>query len=275
MRLIEKLQRKFGRYAVPNLTLGLVLGQVMVYVVSRLSPQGEQLALNIQLVPSLVLQGEVWRLFTFVVNGPGRESMLLFVFFYFYMFYMMGTALEQTWGAFRYNLFLLIGYAATVGVSMVAAMFVPMNVPVSNMFLQGTVFLAFAYLFPNFTIMAFLIIPIKIKWLGMLLWLSYLMSFVNGPGLVRIMVAASVANFFVFFGRDIRMRLKAGQRRTADRTRKVKMAKKPRHCCTTCGVTNKSDPSMNFRYCSKCEGSLCYCEAHLGNHEHVVKDPSE
>ncbi len=85
----------------------------------------------------------------------------MFAFFFWYLFYLMGTALERSWGTFRYNVFLLIGYVDTVGVA-----FIVPDVPANNAFLQGSVFLAFAYLFPDFVMYIFFILPVKIKWLG-------------------------------------------------------------------------------------------------------------
>ena len=274
MKLLDRLERKFGRYAVPNVTIGLVLGQVLVYV-PTLTGQGNRLLGSLQFVPSLVLEGQVWRLFTFLLQPPLNVHPI-FMFFFWYIFYLMGTALERTWGVFRYNLFLLIGYVATVGVSLGTALLTPFDLPASNGFLQGTVFLAFAYLYPDFRLALFFILPIKIKWLALIQWIGYLYAFgtalVAGNTIVCLVVAASVVNFFVFFGKDLLWRVNAGRRRMADKARRGKMATQPRHRCTICGVTDKSDPGMSFRYCSKCEGSPCYCENHLRNHQHVAKD---
>ena len=96
---------------------------------------------------------------TFVGEPPTTN--LLFAFFFWYLFYLMGTVLESTWGAFRYNVYLLVGWAATVAVA-----FLQPNAPASISFLQASVFLAFAYLYPDFQILLFFILPVKVKWLA-------------------------------------------------------------------------------------------------------------
>ena len=126
-----------------------------------------------------VLDGEVWRLVSFVAQLP-TESLILAIFFW-YLFYLMGTTLEHTWGSFRYNVFLLIGYVATVAVA-----FVPPAEPASVAFLQGSVFLAFAWLYPDFQIMLFFILPVKIKWLALLAWIGYFLALVTGDWSTRL-----------------------------------------------------------------------------------------
>ena len=110
----------------------------------------------------------------------------------------MGNALEAYWGAFRYNIFLLLGYVLTVGLS-----FLQPDSVVSNEFLAGSVFLAFAYLNPEFEIMLFFILPLKIRWLALFAWAVYAVSFVMGGWPARLQIVAAVGNFFIFFGRDL------------------------------------------------------------------------
>jgi hypothetical protein len=259
--MLSKLERKFRRFGVPNVTLLLIVCQVLGYGVAQTKPRAVE---NIQLIPRLVLEGEVWRLFTFLVEPPMDN--LLFAFFFWYLFYLMGTALEQQWGAFRYNVFLLIGYLATV-----AAAFLVLEAPATNGFLQGAVFLAFAYLYPNFEIYLFFVLPVKIKWLAMLQWIIYFLLFATGGWDTRAMIAASVLNFFMFFGKDILERIKGGRRRMAWQAKTLVKEDKPFHRCLVCGVTDKTHPQMEFRYCSKCAGACGYCSEHIRSHEHVTE----
>lgn len=260
MALLDRLQRRFGRYAVPNVTLILIAGQVALYVVGLAQPQVLEKA---ALIPRQVLQGEVWRLVSFVFQPPPIHPIL--AFFFWYLFYLMGTALEHTWGTFRYNVYLLVGYVATVAVS-----FVTPDMPASVGFLQGSVFLAFAYLYPDFQIMLMFILPVKIKWLAMLTWIGYFFALAFGSMLIRLLVAASICNFVLFFGKDILVRIRSGHRRMVGQARQVAAKNKPRHQCTICGITNLTHPEMDFRYCSKCDGSPCYCQEHLRDHAHIV-----
>ena len=262
MKILGKLERRFGRYAVPHVTVSLIFCQVLVFIVHFTNPKIEILN-KVALIPNSVLQGEVWRLVSFLFQPPLTHPIL--AFFFWYLFYLMGTALEHTWGTFRYNVYLLIGYLATVGVSLIT----PAEAA-SVGFLQGSVFLAFAYLYPNFTIMLFFLLPVKIKWLALLTWIGYGWVLLFAPPSAKLLVAASICNFVLFFGGDIWLRVKSGRRRMKDQAERIKARDKPRHRCRICGLTEKMDPKMSFRYCSKCEGSCCYCSEHLRNHEHVV-----
>jgi hypothetical protein len=259
--MLSKLERKFGRFAVPNVTVALIVCQVLVYFLAEANPQA---VANLLLVPHLVLQGEAWRLFTFLAVPPGMN--LLFAFFFWYLFYLMGTTLEHQWGVFRYNLFLLIGYLATV-----AAAFLTPGAPAANGFLQGSVFLAFAYLYPDFVLQLFFILPVKIKWLALLQWAGYALLFVKGDWSTRAMIGASVLNFFVFFGREIFQQIKGRRRRMAWQAKVEPSKEKPFHVCRVCGITDKTHPQMEFRYCSKCVGACGYCTEHIRNHEHVTQ----
>jgi hypothetical protein len=138
--------------------------------------------------------------------------------------------------------------------------------------LQGSVFLAFAYLFPNFEILLFFILPVKVKWLGLIQWISYGYLLIFGDWMTRLMTLASIFNFILFFWHEIYLRMKSGRRRMVQQVAKIKTANVPRHTCSVCGVTDIIDPKMSFRYCSKCDGSLCYCANHIANHEHVKKN---
>jgi hypothetical protein len=270
MRFIKKLERRLGRYAIPNLTMFLILGQVALYLMVIFG-QGA-VKPDVALIPGNVLQGEVWRLITFLFVPPPVRP--IFVLFYWYLFFLMGTALESHWGTFRYNLFLLAGTLATIGAAFAVAIGTGnANTETTGLFLQGSVFLAFAFLYPNFVLHIMFILPVKIKWLALLTWFFYARSIVMGDWTMRFMAAAAVANFFLFFGRDIYQRIKHGRRRMVMQTKLNSQKGKPRHVCTTCGVTNLSDPKMRFRYCSTCEGQCGYCMDHINDHEHVSKEP--
>ena len=181
MSLLDKIERRFRRFALPHLTIGLILCQVVVYAMSQGQmlkagggdPQGQTVLDRIALVPDKVLEGQVWRLLTFVCEPPVTN--VVFALFFWYLFYLMGEALELNWGPFRYNVYLLIGYLATVAVS-----FLTPQAPASIGFLEGSVFLAFAALFPDFVIHLFFLLPVKIKWLALLAWIGYFFALVFG-----------------------------------------------------------------------------------------------
>lgn len=260
MGLLDRLERKLRRYAIPNVTLYLILGQVLFFVFEM---SGRFVLDRVVLIPALVLAGEWWRLITFLFIPPVTSP--IFILFAWYLFYLMGSALEGHWGAFRYNVFLLVGYVITVAVSFLMPFY-----PVTNLFIGGSVFLAFAFLYPDFQLYIFFILPVKIKWLALLTWIGYGYELLVGPGSTRLVVLASISNFLIFFGKDISWRMKTGKRRMAEQARQFSGKREAFHTCATCGKTDISHPQMEFRYCSDC-GGLGYCMEHIFNHEHVNK----
>lgn len=260
MNLLDTLERKFRGYAIPNLTLSLIIGQVIFFVFNL---TGKFLLERVVLVPELVLMGEWWRLLTFLFIPPLTNP--LFAFFAWYMFYLMGSALEGHWGDFRYNLFLLIGYVVTIAVSFLFPLY-----SATNIFIGGSVFLAFAFLYPDFQIYIFFILPVKMKWLAILTWIGYAYQIITGSWSTRLLVLASISNFLLFFGRDIFWRMKSGNRQMVTKAREITGKREAFHRCTTCGVTDQSNPGTEFRYCPEC-GGLGYCKDHIMNHEHVKK----
>jgi hypothetical protein len=260
MPLLNNLERKFRRFAVPNVTLYLILGQVLFFVFHL---SGRFILERVVLIPELVFAGQWWRLITFLFIPPLTNP--IFAFFAWYLFYLMGSALEGHWGAFRYNLFLLVGYIVTVAVS-----FLFPYSAATNIFIGGSVFLAFAYLYPDFQLYIFFIIPVKIKWLALLTWIGYAYEVLVGSWSMRLLVLASISNFLLFFGKDIYWRMKTGNRKMVFQARQYSSGREPFHKCAVCGKTDLSNPQMEFRYCSDC-GGLGYCKDHIFNHEHVKK----
>lgn len=262
MLLIDRLEKKLGRFAVPNVTVYLIAGQTLFYVLFMMGRADRS---QIRLSGGSLLQGEWWRLATFPFDPPVQH--LLFAFFAWYLFYLMGSALEEHWGTFRYNLFLFVGYLLTVTVSFVTPWY-----PMSNAFLGGSVFLAFAFLFPDFQLMLFFVLPVRIKWLALITWLGYGYLLLIGGWPSRLMVLASIGNFLLFFARDILVTVKYGKRQVVKRvSRSAGGSDKPFHRCTVCGITDKTHPEMDFRYCPQCDGQYGYCRDHIFNHEHVKK----
>jgi len=268
MSLLDILERKLRRFAVPHVTGGLIAFQVVTYVAgwALTRPDGPDPVESLKLIPAKVLDGEVWRLATFLALPPFGN--IICMLFFWYLFYLMGTALEQTWGAFRYNFFLLVGYIATVAVA-----FFFLDQPASNGFLQGSVFLAFAFLYPDFELYIFFILPVKIKWLALITWIGYgwVLIFEDWPK--RLLVLASICNFLLFFATEIVQRIRSGRRRMAMQAARLTAKPPPfHHRCVVCGITDRSHPQMDFRYCSKCAGAQGYCMDHLREHEHIATE---
>lgn len=274
MSFLQKIENKMGRWAIPNLTVFIIAGQVLLYFMITMRPEqgfGENPLSKVILLPSAVIKGEVWRLITFVFVPPPSRS--LFIIFYWMLMYLFGTSLEQHWGAARYNLYLLIGYLASV-----AAVFIAWslgsNLVAENSFLYGTLFLAYARVNPNFVIHLFFVLPIQIKWLALLFGLGYGYSFITGTGMARMLVVASILNYLLFFGRDHWREFKSGNRRRSHQASAKAAQKQILHQCLACDLNSENAPKTLFRYCSKCDGQCCYCPEHIQNHEHVTADDS-
>ena len=259
MKLLDVLDKKFGRFAVPNLTIYLIAGQSFFYLMFM---TGKLERSSTYLSADLLMQGEWWRLFTLPFDPP-RQS-LIFTLFAWYFCYMLGSTLEEHWGAFRYNVYLLFGCLMTV-----AASFLVPGYPISNGFLAGSVFLAFATLFPDYQILLFFVLPVRIKWLALLTWLGYAYQLIFGDWATRLMVLAATANFLVFFARDIVTNIRYGRRQIVKKAAGLTRRENgPQHRCTTCGITDQSHPQMDFRYCPQCNGQFGYCREHIFSHQH-------
>ncbi len=246
--------------AIPNLTVVIIVGQVLLFIFGSAD---RRLLERATLVWDRVLEGEVWRLITFMIVPPTMSP--IFLLFALYLFHLMGTALEQIWGNVRYNVFFYLGYLFTLAAAAIAH-----DQSFVGGFLQGSVFLAFATYNPRFELRLFFVLPVQIRWLAYLQVFGYAVAFVGGSLATRLMVLASIGNYLIFFGPMLFDRIKSFRRRVDWSSRQYKPGNAPRHTCAVCGVNSNTNPEMDFRYCSKCNGELAYCEEHLRNHEHVT-----
>lgn len=282
MKWIDRLETKLGRWAVPNVTAILIAGQVLTYLASAApEPLGPRVFENVLFMPDKVVAGEWWRVFTFLFTPPSTN--VLFAFFFWYLFYLFGTTLEENWGALRYNIYLLLGYVASIVMAFVAWFAVGFAGQAgTNAFLYGTVFLAFARLYPEFTMYIFFVLPIKARWLATFQWIFYGVNFLLSPSwLERALIAAAVFNYLVFFGRDIVRDMRHRHRRMQFQSKSLQgkgkngpRGRRMEHACHVCGLSSADAPRTQFRYCSECGGDLCYCPEHIGNHEHAKVEAS-
>jgi hypothetical protein len=264
MKLLDRLDRIVRPIAIPNVTQLLIAGQV-VMLIADLADRNANLMDRTPLVWEAVLNGEVWRLLTFLFV-PFSPSPI-WLFFACYIFYLFGLSLQAIWGYVRYNAFLWLGVLLTV-----AAAAFTRDQPVTGHFLYMTVFLAFATYNPDFELRLFFVLPVKVKYLAYLQVAFYLMALISGPMMVRVMVLASVGNYLVFFAPMLFQRVKNTQRKIQWESKQYKPSEQPRHVCATCGINSNTHPKMDFRYCSRCDGEKAYCEDHLRNHPHVTAD---
>ena len=280
MNWLDKLERKLGRFAIPNLTVYLLIGYVIGFGVMYLMPE---MVGYLTLEPALILRGQVWRVISWVLIPPTTN--LISLVFLVLLYYSLGTALERTWGSFRYNVYIFSGLLFTVlavfGLYAFYYFRYGVEVPLSVIGLIGTnyitmsIFLAFAAIYPNMEVMLYFILPIKMKWMALVYVVLAGYDFINGGIGIRVAVGASLLNFVIFF-LSTRNFKRFGPREQA---RKAKFKKQFRphmtytngahHRCAVCGRTELDDPCLEFRFCSKCNGNYEYCQDHLFTHEHV------
>ena len=270
MKGLQRLENKFSWIAIPNLTVYLVMGQVMVWLFQTFANYRMD---AIDLIPGKVMHGEIWRLFTFIFYPPQPSSLFpslawftnpILLFFAWWILFMMGTALERHWGSFRYTLYVISGFFFTA-IATVIAMFIYPNVSIPNMFISSSIFFAFAFLYPDIEFLLFFILPIKVKWLGLLGGASLLLAFLGGPLIMKVIILGGVGNFFLFFTKEIIGRIRGAKMRRDNRERyaaRVMDEDEPFHVCAICGITDRQDPDMHFvysdgkGYCEKCVQKL-------------------
>jgi len=263
-RFLAKLERKYGRYAISQLTLTLTALQGLVFILELANPGFHRhLVLNVD----RVMQGEVWRLITYLIIPPSFS--LFWGLFALSIYYMVGTSLEAQWGALKYQVFLLTGMLFTT----VAA--VLLGIQATNTYLLMSLFLAFGTLFPDIEFRIYFVLPVKVKWLALLDAVSLVLMFFTAEGWLRLMPVLAVGNYLLFFTPTL-IGLVRGIFFRADRARAMRGFKEQHapataatRSCTLCGVTNVSDPRAEFRVCicDKCGGKPTeFCLAHANAH---------
>ncbi len=274
MNWLNKLERKIGKYAITNLSIWLIGGYVIGYLLSFLAPG---LSSYLQLEPMLILKGQVWRIFTWVLVPPTGFGIFTFIMLFFY--YSLGTQLERTWGTFRYNVYIFSGMLFTVvGAFLLYALYYliggvtvyGMGSVISTYYINLSIFLAFAACYPDMQVMLYFIIPIKIRWMAYLDVAYLIFQCLASSWPERVIIIASILNFVVFFftTRNYNRISPAAMKRKRDYHKKVNTATIRKHKCAICGKTEADGDDIEFRFCSKCNGNYEYCQDHLFTHEH-------
>ena len=280
MNWLDKLERKFGRFAIPNLTVYLLAGYVIGFGIMYLMPD---MIGYLTLEPALILRGQVWRIISWVLIPPTTNVISLV--FLVLLYYSLGTVLERTWGSFRYNVYIFSGLLFTViaefglyayfrfryGVEMPLSMIGL----VSTNYITMSIFLAFAAIYPDMEVLLYFILPIKMKWMALVYVVMAGYSFFRGGLMTKVAIGASLLNFIIFFLSSRNMK-RFGPREQARKARfnhqsapHMKYSNGAKHRCAVCGRTELDDPCLEFRFCSKCNGNYEYCQDHLFTHEHV------
>jgi hypothetical protein len=265
MSWLTWLENRIGFLAIPRLIPTIALLNLFVYVLFLFQPEYVSF---LTLEPALVLRGEVWRLVSYIfipqVFLEYRDPILQPLFFLLYVWFMIwvGNSLEHAWGAFRLTLYYGLGM---VGVT-VAAFLLGFGQSEGNnlpLYINVSLFFAFATLFPNVQIYVLLFIPLKVKWLALISLVPILFTFVFAPLLIKTAIVISLINYVLFFGpvalsnarhsRDV-------QKRRMKFTARSVPADDPLHRCVVCKQTERDDPELEFRVARDGEE---YCVEHL------------
>lgn len=270
----------------------LILCYAVGYVIQLISPE---FIYMLTLDPYKILHGQIWRIFTWIVVPP--DSLDLFTVIMLYFYYSVGKTLENTWGDFRYNLYLFTGMLLTIVASLAALgmsylmygdiMSVPgqaeqismiFGTLFSTYYINMSILLAFAATFPNAQVLLMFVIPVKMKWMGIIYGVMLVLEFFMGAGsglaniFYRAAILASLLNFAIFWltSRNHMHMTPKQMKRRHEFKQEVKMnTRVAKHKCAICGRSDEDDPTLEFRFCSKCEGNYEYCQHHLFTHEHV------
>lgn len=284
MKFIDKLERKFGRFGIPNLTIYMIICYVIGYALMIVNPG----ILNwLSLEPAYILRGQVWRLVTWVLYPPSTSGVLWFAIAVLFFYYPIGTSLERTIGTFKYTLYILSGVIFTILGAFILYFLLGGNVLVGNVFstyyISLSTFLAYAMCYPDMQVLLMFIIPVKMKWMAIFYvvivvyeMIQYVMA---GAWYLVIPIVASLLNFIIFyFGtkdfsrynpKEIHRRNEFRRAMEPQGRMKSGSGSVTKHKCAICGRTELDDPNLEFRFCSRCNGNYEYCQDHLFTHTHV------
>ena len=187
MNWITKLERKFGRYCIPNLISILIGGQILVYAVELFVNQYISFYLNLD--RGALLAGQIWRVITFMFvpfSGGGPLSVVLGIYFTWFI----GTALEKEWGDFRFNLYLLLGMLGAVLACLCTGW-------------ADTYCLS----------LSLLVIPVRVKYFGLFAAALWVFSFLTAAPLGKLNYLLCMVGFAAFFGPQAARSVRAWIRR--------------------------------------------------------------
>lgn len=292
---MKRLRTNFERFCyanrykgIPNLMLYIAVGTAIVYLVG-------QMAGNYALYSVLcfhresILQGQIWRLFTYPLTYGTGNSNLILIAISLLCYYSLGRAMENIWGTLKFNLFYFSGM---ILMDIYCLIF---GGQADVTYLNLSLFLSYATLYPDTHFLLFFFIPVKAWIFALFNLIIIVLDLVTLSFPYNLFSVISLANYFLFFGKDVLnvvpLSWRANFRRMLRKTRQTGSGKqqpkvipfnagsyeastaKPKapytHRCTICGRTDLSHPELEFRYCSRCNGYYCYCEDHISNHTHI------
>ena len=281
---VQRFCAAHPRFGIPNLMRVIVIGNVAVYVLMLLTQANDANALSfLTFNLNALLHGEVWRLVTFVFVPAYSSPFALLISLYFY--YWIGSTLERQWGTAKFNLYYISGTLLTVLGVVLASLITgnPYLTAAGTGYVNLSMFFAFAFLFPDTTVLLFFILPVKMKWLAYLDGALFAFDIIRAIGLHDwagvVLPVVALLNFAVFIWPEVHYLAARTKRQYSPKTVQYKQAVKQQetekgyhHKCAVCGRTDTDYPDLQFRYCSKCAGYHCFCQDHIFNHVHFTEE---
>ena len=284
---VQRFCAAHPRFGIPNLMRVIVIGNVAVYILMLLTQNSDASALSF-LTFNLngLLHGEVWRIVTFIFYPSAGSPFWLLISLYFY--YWIGSTLERQWGTAKFNLYYISGALLTVLGVVLASLITgnPYLTAAGTGYVNLSMFFAFAFLFPDTTVLLFFILPVRMKWLAYLDGALFAFDIIkaigahNWAGVVLPIVA--LLNFAVFIWPEVHYLKERAKYQNSRKTVQFRQAQQQqakqaqqqgyRHKCAVCGRTDTDYPDLQFRYCSKCVGYHCFCQDHIFNHVHFTEE---
>lgn len=277
MKKIDLFCYRHPNFGIPNLMLYVIVGNVLVWLFSMMDTTGT-LVNALCFSPYHIMRGQVWRLLTFIII-PNSSGLLAVIFFYFY--YVIGKTLTSHWGTAKFNIYFFSGVLLTVAYGMVVYWVSGINFYVSAQFIYLSMFFCFATLYPDMQVLLFFIIPVKMKWLGIVDAVFFLYEVFTLSFPYNLLPVVATLNYLLFCGArifDIFRPSRAKQRKNVvnfnNEVRRIRYEQRVRpykRRCEVCGRTDTDYPDLEFRYCSRCQGYHCFCIDHINDHRHFTE----
>lgn len=277
MNFLNKLEKKYRKYAIPNLMYYIVMLYGAGLVIQLFAPMAYWRFLSLDI--GALMHGQIWRLVTFIIYPPTMGTFVFDSAFFgiisLFLYYSLGVTLERVWGAFRFNVFFLMGMVGEILAALVSYFVFHQNLYVTTGFLNFSLISGLCHLFSGCAVLLIYgnsgegkvdgycrICSLRV----LVFWLAQPV-----PCCEIVLSLANVILFFLMTRNYSRINPKEIHRKQQFKQQtKIRMPGQPRHKCAVCGRTEADGENLEFRYCSKCAGNLEYCQDHLYTHKHVT-----
>lgn len=274
-RKIDRFCALHPNFGIRNLMLCIVIGNAAVWLLSMMDTTNTFAAALAFNAEAVFTRGQVWRLVTFVFV-PESFSFWMVIAMYFY--YSIGSTLEAHWGKGKFTVYYLCGMALNIIYGTLMYLLAKRGVYLTATYINLSMFFAFATIFPDAVFLLFFIIPVKAKWMGIANAAIFLLAMVTTRFPMNLLPLVAMLNYLIFCGgwlfdmfrpQRIKQKQNTINFKKAAKEYNRKQAQKPfTRKCEVCGRTDRDDPNLEFRFCSKCQGYHCFCIDHINSHVH-------